>query len=357
MQTKAENMRARKVTIRDIATEAGVSIALVSFVMNNKTDGKKGYRVNKETAQRILEVADKLNYRPNNAARILRSGRSRTIGVILSDISNKFFADIARCIEDCAYNHKYTVLFGSTDENPRKLENLIEVFTDKGVDGLIIVPCEGAGEMIREVVQRQRIPVVLLDREVPGLEASSVVLNNRRAASSLTGELLERGYRRIEMISYSMELSNIQEREAGYLAAMTEAGLEETAAIHHLRHDRMNRIDEVIREAKRRGVEAFLFATNTLAVSGLTAIARNGWQVPRDLSIACFDTADMFDIYNTTTACVRQPIERFGSEALELLIKRIEEKDALSCTRVVLQPEILAEERSPEEECTTEALS
>lgn len=106
-------MRTRKVTIKDIATEAGVSIALVSFVMNNKADGKETYRVNKETAQRILEVAEKLNYQPNNAARTLRSGKTNTIGVIVSDISNKFFADIARCIEDRAYKHKYTVLFGS----------------------------------------------------------------------------------------------------------------------------------------------------------------------------------------------------------------------------------------------------
>ena len=130
-------MRTKRVTIKDIATEAGVSIALVSFVMNNKSDGKETYRVNKETAQRILEVAQKLNYQPNNAARTLRSGKTNTIGVIVSDISNKFFADIARCIENHAYKHKYTVLFGSTDENPQKLENLVEVFRNKGIDVFI----------------------------------------------------------------------------------------------------------------------------------------------------------------------------------------------------------------------------
>ena len=88
MQKNAKNMRTKRVTIKDIATEAGVSIALVSFVMNNKADGKNTYRVNKETAQRILEVAQKLNYQPNNAARTLRSGKTNTIGVIVSDISN-----------------------------------------------------------------------------------------------------------------------------------------------------------------------------------------------------------------------------------------------------------------------------
>ncbi len=92
-------MATRKVTIKDIATEAGVSIALVSFVMSNRDCGQENYRVNRETAQRILEIADKLNYQPNNAARMLRSGKTNTIGVIVSDISNKFFADIARCID------------------------------------------------------------------------------------------------------------------------------------------------------------------------------------------------------------------------------------------------------------------
>ena len=340
-------MRTRKVTIKDIATEAGVSIALVSFVMNNKADGKGTYRVNKETAQRILEVAEKLNYQPNNAARTLRSGKTNTIGVIVSDISNKFFADIARCIEDRAYKHKYTVLFGSTDENPQKLENLIEVFRNKGIDGLIIVPCEGADEIIRNVAL-QNIPVVLLDREVPDTELSSVVLNNRRAGVETTQALIRQGFTRIEMISYSMNLSNIREREEGYRRCMQAHEMSENAVIHHLRHDKFAKIEEIIREARQRRVEAFLFATNTLAGQGLSAIFRNGWRVPQDFAIACFDTNEAFDIYKTAIAYVRQPIERFGTEALDLLIKSIEQRDKPgSCTRIVLTPEIV--ESAPEE--------
>lgn len=342
-------MRTRKVTIKDIATEAGVSIALVSFVMNNKAGGKETYRVNKETAQRILEVADKLHYQPNNAARTLRSGKTNTIGVIVSDISNKFFADIARCIEDRAYKHKYTVLFGSTDENPQKLENLIEVFRNKGIDGLIVVPCEGADKVIHDVA-RQNIPIVLLDREVPGAELSSVVLNNRRAGIETTQALIRQGFTKIEMISYSMSLSNIKEREEGYRYCMAEAGLSENINIHHLRHDKLGKIEEVVRDAKKRKVEAFVFATNTLATSGMTAIFRNGWRVPKDFAMACFDTNEAFDIYKTAVAYVRQPIEQFGTEALDLLIKSIEQKDMpSSCTRIVLTPEII-ESGVPEEE-------
>lgn len=335
-------MRTRKVTIKDIATEAGVSITLVSFVMNNKTGGKEAYRVNKQTAQRILEVAAKLNYQPNNAARTLRSGKTNTIGVIVSDISNKFFADIARCIEDRAYKHKYTVLFGSTDENPQKLENLISVFLNKGIDGLIIVPCEGSEKAITQTVD-QNIPVVLLDREVSGAEISSVVLNNRRAGYQITDALIRRGFRRIEMISYSMSLSNIRDREEGYRGGMDDAGLSANIGIHHLRHDRMGKIDEIILDAKERGVEAFVFATNALAICGITSIHRNGMHIPQDFSTACFDSNEVFELYQAATAYVRQPIEQFGTEALDLLIKSIEQQDDTqpTCTRIVLTPEII----------------
>ena len=220
-------------------------------------------------------------------------------------------------------------------------------FRNKGIDGLIVVPCEGADEIIRDIA-RQNIPLVLLDREVPDLEVSSVVLNNRRAGHETTEALIRRGFTRIEMISYSMGLSNIREREEGYRRCMQAHEMGENAVIHHLRHDKFAKIEEIIREARQRRVEAFLFATNTLAGQGLSAIFRNGWRVPQDFAIACFDTNEAFDIYKTAIAYVRQPIERFGTEALDLLIKSIEQRDKPgSCTRIVLTPEIV--ESAPEE--------
>ena len=201
-------------------------------------------------------------------------------------------------------------MFGSTDENPQKLENLIEVFRNKGIDGLIIVPCEGADEIIRNVAL-QNIPVVLLDREVPDTELSSVVLNNRRAGVETTQALIRQGFTRVEMISYSMNLSNIREREEGYRFCMTEAGLNGRINIHHLRHDKLGKIDEIVRDAKMRNVEAFVFATNTLAANGLTAIFRNGWRVPQDFAMACFDSNEAFDIYKTAM----QDLLNLGNEA------------------------------------------
>ena len=167
----------RKTTIKDIADAAGVSVALVSFVMNNMSGGK--YRVSAKTTKKILSIAEALDYQPNNAARSLRKGRSNTIGVILSDISNPFFSDIARCIEDKAYQYKYTVIFGSTDEDAGKLDNLIKVFINKGVDGLIIVPCEGSRQYIEKVLEAN-IPLVLLDRTIPDLEVNHITSTTRK---------------------------------------------------------------------------------------------------------------------------------------------------------------------------------
>ena len=212
-------MLEHKTTIRDIALEAGVSISLVSFVMNGKTRGK--HNVNPDTAKRILEIAERLNYQPNNAARSLRSGRTNTIGVILSDISNKFFADIARCIEDKASQYKYIVLFGSTDENPKKLDSLIDAFLNRGVDGLIIVPCEGSEKTIQRLVD-MNIPLVLLDRTFEKLDVRSVVLNNRKAMVMAVDHLQSQGYRRIELVSYVTTISNIMDRERGYVQAMMQ---------------------------------------------------------------------------------------------------------------------------------------
>lgn len=191
-----------KITIRDVAREAGVSISLVSLVMNAKRDaeGNLDCNVNKDTARRIAEVAKRLGYRPNKAAASLRSGRFYTIGMVTSDIANQFFADIARYIENIAHNYNYTVLFGSSDENAEKLDNIVDTFIGNGVEGLIVAPCSGSEEVLRKALDAG-IPTVLLDRDIAGLDVGRVMLDNERAGRMGVEHLYENGYRRIEMIS------------------------------------------------------------------------------------------------------------------------------------------------------------
>ena len=331
-------MQTRRVTIKDIAEAVGVSTSLVSFVMNNK--GKR-YRVSEEMTRRIQEAARELNYQPNSAARSLRSGRSRTIGVIVSDISNPFFADIARRIEDNAYKYNYTVIFGSSDEDASKLDNLIDVMINKGVDGLVIVPCDGSEQAIRKIVTAG-VPLVLLDRTIPDLEVSSVVLNNKKATLLATDSLIVRGYRRIEMISYLMSLSNIADREFGYQVGMKVHGMGDYAHIHRVRFkDIPGQMTKVLSEGLARGVEAFIFVTNTLAVEGLKALNRLKVLVPKDVAVVGFDDSEAFELYYTTLTHIRQPIEQFGHEAVELIVKAINQKDQSQCTTIVLNPELV----------------
>lgn len=330
-----------KVTIKDIAAEAQVSVALVSFVMNNRENRRDTYRVNKDTAKRILEVAERLNYHPNSAARSLRSGRTYSIGVIVSDISNKFFADIARCIEDRANDFNYTVFFGSTDENPDKLKNLIEVFVNKGMDGLVIVPCDGSYDDIRSIAQR--IPVVLLDRDVPESDLNCVTLNNLNAGQQAAEALLARGCKRVEMISHTMRLSNFKDREDGYRQAMQRAGVPaSTVLIHRVSHKKLDRISNVIVSARNRGVDGLFFATNTLALAGLKEINRFGWRVPGDFRVATFDSSDAFELDMIDIVYIQQPAEQFGKEVVDMMMKAIESRDsAVPITRVVLTPTLV----------------
>lgn len=337
-------MRKHKITIRDIAEAAGVSISLVSFVMNG-TAGSK-HKVNPETAKRILEIAERLNYQPNNAARSLRSGKTNTIGVVLSDISNKFFADIARCIEDRASQHNYTVLFGSSDENPKKLKKLIDVFLNKGVDGFIIVPCEGSETIIQKLMDAS-IPLVLLDRTFDDMDVSSVVLNNKKAMALAVNALLEQGYKRIELITYVTSSSNMLDRERGYVNVMKQNN--NNIHVHKVRYkDIVTQISNLVPEIVKNGAEAIVLSTNRLAIETLKALRDNNIRIPDDVAVIAFDGSETFAfaLYYTSISYIKQPIELFGYEAVDLIVKHISNAGQINHSSIVLNPELIIGESS-----------
>ncbi len=330
----------KRITIRDVAREAGVSIALVSFVMNRDrrtADGQRVYRVSEDTVARILEVARRLNYHPNSTASSLRSGRSRTVGVIVSDIANPFFADIVRRIENVAYQSGYTVLFASTDECADKLAQMSAVLVNKGVDGLIVAPCEGGEECVRALVELG-MPLVLIDREVEGVEVSSVVLDNVKAGETAVRYLHAHGYRKIEMASYTKGVSSLRGREEGYRSAMTAFGLADNVKIHKTVYgDAVESVRNVVADAHARGVEAMIFPTNSLSTLALQAISRLGLRIPDDMAFLGFDDNEIFDILTPTVAHVEQSVEILGTKSFELLRERIEKTDA-EPVRFMIEP-------------------
>ena len=315
-----------KVTIRDVAKASGVSISLVSIVMSNhgsRADGRK-YAVNPDTAKRILETAERLGYRPNKAAASLRGGKFNTIGVITSDISNKFFADISRYIENIAHENDYTVLFGSSDENADKMGKITDTFINTGIDGLIIAPCRECGPLLKKITD-SRIPTVLIDRDWDIPDVSRVTLDNVKAGRMAVEHLYNAGYRKIEMISYTLGISSLSERELGYKEAMREYGLADFINVHYTTYGNVGEeVHNFIVDMLNRGVEALFLPTNTLSTFSLQALLSMKIEMPDTLGVICFDESDLYDILPPVITRISQSTKDMGEQSFELLKGLIE---------------------------------
>lgn len=318
----------KKVTIRDVAREAGVSVTLVSFVMNAKMgkDGRLDCPVNPDTAERVLQVAKRLGYRRNNAAASLRSGRSHSIAVIVSDIANPFFAEICRNIENIAYKDGFTVIFASSEENPQKLAHLVETMVGYNVEGLIVAPCLGAEAALARATSIG-IPTVLIDRNMPGEEFGRVLVDNVDAGKMAAKYLLHQGFGKIEMISYKSGVTSLTDRVSGYAMAMEEAGLKDDIRLHKIEYDTeaaKKDVIEVFRGAAKRGTEAFILPTKRIAMYGFNALNVLGLSMQKDFSFVCFDESDIYELNKPVVPHIIQPLSEIAFKSFELLQKMIE---------------------------------
>jgi LacI family transcriptional regulator len=312
----------KRVSLKDIAVKVGVSTALVSYVMNGL---EKEKRVGPDIVKKIKEVAAQLNYKPNQIARSLRKGTTNTIGLIVADIANPFFGQLARIIEDEAGNHNYTVIIGSSDENHSKSASLIDTFLDRQVDGFIIVPSEGCEKEIKALVEKE-VPVVLVDRYLPEVSTSYIVLNNYKATYEAVNHFLARGYKQIALIVYKSALIHIQERIRGYREAMIDNHNTANIQIKELVYNR-------VKEDMEKGIselfvgnqkpDALLFATNTLTISGMYAINNHNIKVPQEMALIGFDGNEAFDFFYSPLTFIEQPIEEMGSESVRILLDQI----------------------------------
>ena len=326
----------KNVTIKDIAAEAGVSIALVSFVMNNRIEanGKQKYRVNENTRQRILDVAKKLKYQPNSAARTLRRGHSLVIGAILSDISNIFYGEIARHLEQIAFEHGYTVLFGSSDENPEKFDRLVKSFLDKGVDGFIVVPCEGSEKTLWHINSLD-VPLVIIDRNID-FPAPKVVLDNVHAMNSAVSLLTRKGISNIHLISYEMRISSMMGREDGFIQSMKSLGCYDSEnRIHRIPFAEVeSAIDKLLPQLYKSDVEGLVCANNAIAIAAIRKLSSMGVRIQKDIHLVGFDNSDVYGLFYPPIPHVGQPIEAICIEAFNFLSKLIK-KEIIQSSKVL----------------------
>lgn len=322
-----------KVTIKDVARQAGVSPALVSLVLNRKNS------VNKDTAAKVMEVVRELGYKPNKAAASLRSGRKRTIGVITPSISNHYFSAVSREIENVAYGQGYSVLFGSSDEHVDRLGDLIDTFIADGVGGMLITPCEGSEKEVARALE-QGVPVVLMNRNLPGLESvGRVSLDNAKGMRLGVSHLIEGGYRHIHMISNSVKLSTLNLREQCYLEAMDEMGLKDFAAIHYVREGAgEDEMKAAVKEAVDGKADSIIIPRGYLALDVMFALRSLGLRIPEDIALIGFDGGFTYKLSTPDISQIVQSTKETAEASFKMLLEMMEGKDGHT---VLLDPGLI----------------
>lgn len=339
----------KKISMKDIAQESNTSITTVSFVLNGKSE-EMG--ISSATEKKVLDIIKKRGFNPNNAARILRTGKSNTIGLIVEDIGNCFFGNIAKIIEIEASKSGYNVFFSSTVNDDETAKRLINKMRNSSVDGYIITATQGLKEEIAKL-KTENVPFVLIDRLIPDIETNYVILDNYLGSYDLTKHLIDNGYSKIGFISTESNMSMMVEREKGFLSAMkTAASLPVVYNSIFKVHfgDSEESIVEAIKKyvSQNPDLDALFFATNYLGVMGIEALQKSGLQIPKDMAVVSFDDNDLFRLLTPSITVAAQPIKDIATQAIELLLKIINKKQKQTKTvGTIIKPEIIIRESSP----------
>ena len=325
------------ISIKDIAQQAGVSPTTVSFVLNGKGKEK---RISEQVSKRILKIATKLKYKPNQLARGLRTGKTKTIGLIVEDIANSFFSNVAKVVEDEADKHGYKVLFGSTGDNEEKAKGLLEVLRYRQVDGYIITPTLN---LDKEIASLQK-PVVLMDRYFPhATDFNYVVVDNFQGAFVAVSHMVEQGYKKVAIITTTSTQIQMQQRLDGFVDALKKHNL--PAGKNMIKRlpfdlDRPGFTQEITKYLQNnKDLDAVFFATNYLGICGIESIRSLGLQIGTDLGMVSFDDHDIFRLLNPSITCVAQPVEEIGRRLIQLLIDEMD-NDSVIPMQVVLPLEL-----------------
>lgn len=311
------------VSIKDVAKEAGVSISTVSRVLNNIDI------VNSDTKQKVLKAIEKLNYRPNIVARSLKTQKTRTIGIIIPDISNQFYAEIVRGAEDVSNIYNYNVILCNTDLNCKKEEEYIHVLEEKMVDGIIYMS-RFLQSNILTLLKEIKTPIVLVETRDKDKVFPSVTIDNEKAAYDAVNYLLKRGNTKIGYLGLSSDILNANSiRYLGYKAALKDASIKLDNEI--IRFIELNAKDgylamkDIIKKGKNP--DAIFCASDDVAMGAINALRDEGMNVPKDMDIIGFDNIYASSIFYPKITTVAQPMYDMGSVGMRMLIKIINNED------------------------------
>lgn len=319
-------------TIKDIAKDAGVSITTVSKIMNgNDLD------ISQPTRERVRRIISERHYIPSSSARSLVTKRTNIIGLVIPDITNSYFAELARGIEEGAKSHGQFVLLCNTADDPGNEAHYLKLLLEQSVDGIVIVPTTDSRYQEIEGVLRSKKPTVFLDRvfdefpEFPaqGAEARQgcVLLDNVRGGCIATRYLIEHGHQRIGCVTGPLKNKSARDRLAGYRHALAESGLPYDEALIVEGNYRHNSGEQAAAQLLDKGITAIFIQNDLMAVSAYTAIEQRGLKVGTDISVIGYDDTEYCNWVTPKLSSVAQPSMEMGRYAAQMLSTLIDGSD------------------------------
>ena len=312
----------KKITLKDLAEETGYSINTISRALKNKKD------ISPETCKQIQKLAKERGYIPDVIAGSLRSKSTKTIAVVLSDISNPYFGIVVKGIEDTARKRGYHIIIANTDEIYEIEEEMIRTLMGKRIDGFIILPTQTNSADIQFLKDRG-IPLILLGRYFKDLDTSYLITDDAKGGYLATKYLIEKGHRRILVITGPQYISCARERLQGYLRAMEEAGLpmekEMICKLSNIRGlEGRHRFLELLKDHQFTAVFAF---SDYIAFQVLYTLEENGLRSPEDIAVVGYDNVQASLFFPRPLTTINIPIYEMGKRATEILLNKIESRE------------------------------
>ena len=325
-------------TIKDVAELVGVHPSTVSRVINDDS------RISEKTREKVFLIIKKLGYTPNAIARGLKTKRTHTLGMLIPDITNPFFAEIARGVEDAANKNDFNIILCNTDDRLKKERTYLEILRGKRVDGLILGTAHIKDKSILEL-EKNNFPYILVSRNIEELDKNCVIVDDEAGGIMATEYLIKLGHRRIAHITGPLKIRSALNRLKGYKLALKKYGIEYRDELVGEGDFRIKGGYQVMKRfLKLAEPPTAIFAANDLlALGAMQAIQKKNFHIPEDFSVIGFNDIELASFVYPPLTTIRQPMLEMGALAVKMLIKIIEEGE-FNQGKVILKPELIVRE-------------
>ena len=304
------------VTIKDVARESGVNVSTVSRALNGE------YGVHADTREHVVTIAQRLGYRPNRVARGLVTGRSHTLALVVSDIRNPFFAEVARGAEDAAYRADYDLVLCNSDLDPEKQMRYAQSLMEKRVDGILMNSVAALSKKQQEGLSALGVPIVLLNKTAARSAFSTICADNEAGGALAAAYLLKLGHRKIAHLTGPRHHGNMTERAKGFVNALEAAHKPVHPVVLHGKNNFQGGVELAQKlMAQHADITAVFAASDMMAFGVIRALMEAGRRIPEDVSVIGFDNVELSTIVNPSLTTIHQPKYEVGQAAVEILLR------------------------------------